>query len=235
MPRLFATVPLLVSLLLGCTVEPASTDATRGEVLPATAPSFEADSLVGQLRLPGEGGRRGVEVHAWVATPDGEEHQIWVLPEDDGRFAQAISGALTRVHVSAGSDVHRIDAADLPPADDQGRVDLGVIDLRERLVARRVRVRAAEGASGGVVRVGLWLGPPHTGPQGELPSLGSKQFPTVELGSELEWLLPPNASAVHFLVERPASTGHTTTWRSGTQQVFGPYASSAFPLDLVMD
>ncbi|MEO0743524.1 MAG: hypothetical protein AAF089_18235 [Bacteroidota bacterium] len=236
MPRLFATVPLLVfPLLLGCTGKPASADTTRGETQAAMAPSPQATALLGQLLLPGEGGRRGVEVHVWMAEPGGEERQLWILPDGDGRFAQAMSGALTRVHVSAGSDVHRMDASDLPAPDDGGQIDLGTIDLRERLVERRVRVRATEAAPDAVVRVGLWIGPPQTGPQGELPSLGSKQFPTVELGREVAWLLPPDAGAVHFLVERPDGPDHATTWPSGAQQVFGPYESSAFPLDLVLD
>ncbi|MEM7515777.1 MAG: hypothetical protein AAF368_02480 [Planctomycetota bacterium] len=76
--------------------------------------------------------------------------------------------------VFAGSEVHRIDEADLPPADAKGRVDLGTIDLRERLVARRLRVVEKESdAAGGPVRVALSIGPSHTGPYGELPSLGS--------------------------------------------------------------
>ncbi len=237
MRYLFAAVPILAYMaLLGCTAESVSPITTRDEASPATATSSQAATLlVGHLLLPGEGGRRGVELHVWIAAPEGEERQLWILPDADGRFERDISGVLTRASVFAGSEVHRIDAADLMSADSSGLLDLGVIDLRERLVAHRVRMRAADGAQGGVVRAGLWIGPPHTGPQGELPSLGSVQFPPIVLGSEVEWLLPPDTSAVYFLVERPENPGHTANWRSGEQYVFGPYASSAFPLELVLD
>ena len=231
--RFLAAVPILAfTALISCTAEPVSTNTASP---PATATSSQAATLVGQLLLPGEGGRRGVELDAWVTAPDGELNQLWLLPDADGRFAHGFSGELTRVSVSAGSEVHRIDAVDLPRADDNGRVDLGAIDLRESLVAYRVRTRAGDGATGGVVRMGLWIGPPQTGPLGSLPSLGSKQFPPLELGSEVEWLLPPGISAVYLLVERTDGPGHTTNWRGGKQQLFGPYESSMFPLELVLN
>lgn len=235
LPRRLIALPMLAfTALLGCSAEPASTDATRGESLPAPTPSPQAATLVGQLLLPGDGGRRGVELHVWVTAPNGEVRQLWVLPEADGRFAREITGVPTRVSVSAGSEVHSIEAADLPSADAMGDIDLGEIDLREQLLMHRVRLRATDSSPGGVVRVGLWIGPPHTGPRGELPSLGSKQFPPFELGSDVDWLLPPKSSAVYFLVERPDGPDHTINWRSGKQQVFGPYDSSAFPLVLVL-
>ena len=48
--------------------------------LPSTAAAPQVATLVGQLLLPGEGERRGVELRAWVASPSDEEHQLWVLP-----------------------------------------------------------------------------------------------------------------------------------------------------------
>lgn len=242
MTRLFAacfTFAFTLALPFGCAdtrfTDTAATNMPRPEETPKTTTLPHATSLVGQLLLPGDGGRRGVEVHVWSAQPDGEVRKHWVLPDPDGRFSQDVPGVLTRISVSAGAEVHRIDAGDLPRADAGGRVDLGAIDLRDSLGERRVRVRAAAGAPDGVVRVGLWIGPPHTGPRGELPSLGSRQFPPLALGSEVTWLLPPDAVAVHFLVEQPDGPGRGANWRSGKQQVFGPYASSAFPLELVLD
>lgn len=235
MSRLSNAVPVLAfTVLLGCTAEPAW-PKHPAEASAETRAAPQATTLLGQLLLPGEGGRRGVELHLWVTAPDGETQQLWVFPDAEGSFAQTVSGELTGVRVYAGSEVHRVEPGDLPSADDGGRIDLGVIDLREALVARRTILRAAEGEPGGAVRIGLWIGPPHTGPRGELPSLGSKQFPTVELGSTVEWLLPPDASAAHFLVERPDGTDHATSWRSGEQHVFGPYELSAFPVELVLD
>ncbi len=240
-PKLsFASVLLSTSLcaLLGCTVERPdgldSTNAPRAEASRA-AEASQAATLVGQLVLPGDGGRRGVELHAWVADADGESQQLWILPDEGGRFAREFSGALTRVSVVASAQVLRFDAADLPRANALGQVDLGAIDLRELLAVRRVRVRAADGAPSGVVRVGAWIGAPHTGPFGEMPSLGSGQFEPVELGSETEWLLPPDAGDVHFLVERPDGPGRGTSWRSGPQQLFGPYEPAAFPLELAVN
>ncbi len=232
MPRRFAVFSILAPMAFaGCAAERTEEVGAGG----ASSAPTPATSLVGQLLLPAGGDRRGLEVHAWIADQDGEERQLWIFPDADGRFARDVSGQPTRVVVHAGSEVYRVEGDDLPRANGRGRVDLGVVDLRERLVVRRVRVLAAAGAPGGLVRLGLWVGPPHRGPQGELPSLGSKQFPAVELGSEVEWLLPPDARAVHFLVERPEGPGRGVDWRSGAQQVFGPYESASFPLDLELD
>ena len=226
---------LVLAVMASCAAEPESRSAIDGETPPETAVAPGAATLSGRVLLPGEGGRRGVELHAWVTAPDGEAHRIWVLPDDDGRFAQAYAGVITRLRVFAGSEVLGFDVNDLPATDDRGRVDLGEIDLRERLVAYRVHLRAADGAPGGVVRAGLSVGPWHTGPNGELPSLGSRQFPPLDLGRVAEWLLPPDTNDVYVLVERPDGPGRGRNWRSGPQQVFGPYDASAFPIDLVMD
>lgn len=213
--------------------------ASREQEASAIADAPRPTTLIGQLLLPGEGGQADVELRVsltvWVAAPDGETRQLWIFPDADGRFTSEIPGVLNRVSVFAGSEVYRVELADLPRADASGQVDLGSIDLRASLVVWRVRVRAAEGAPGGVVRIGRWVGSPHRGPLGELPALGSKQFPTLELGREIEWLLPPDASAVHFLVERPDGPGRGRHWRGGPQQVFGPYDASEPPLELVLN
>ena len=132
--------------------------------------------LVGQLILPGESSRGDLELRAdlraWIAAPDGEVRQVWIFPDATGRFVWELPGPLTRVSLFAGSEVHRIDAVDFPLADAQGTVDLGPIEMRERVVPWRVRIRDARAAGEGAVRIGRWIGPPHRGPLGELPSLG---------------------------------------------------------------
>lgn len=226
---------VVLTALAGCTSDPVSTDTIREEPTATVTTSPRANTLVGHLLLPGERGRRGVEVHAQVTTPDGDSRQLWILPDADGRFAQEFSGDVERVSVSAGSEVHRIDAADLPRGTDNGAIDLGAIDLRESLVTRRMSVRLVDEAPGELVRIGLWIGPPHTGPRGELPSLGSKQFPSAELGSEVEWLLPPDADDIFFIVELSDEPSPSLDWKSDAQYLFGPYETSAFPLELVLE
>lgn len=192
--------------------------------------------LVGQLLLPSGSGSRGVEILVTIAHNEQEARTVWVLFDDLGHFTHAFTGTLTSVTVTTGGrDIHRLEAEDLPAPDPTGRIDLGVIDLRDRLAGHRLVLRAADGPSAGVVRIGMWIGPPPVGPRGEPVSLGSRQFPPVVLGSELEWLLPLEAGEVYFLVERPDGPGRGTEWRSGQQRLFGPFTTAKFPAELVLD
>lgn len=170
-----------------------------------------------------------------TAPSGGEPRTVWVLFDEQGRFSQTVVEPLTSVTVTAGSEVHRVDAADLPEADQAGQIDLGVIDLRDRVTRHRMMLRAASGRPPGDVRVGMFSGPPPVGPQGEPVSLGSRQFPPVALGSDVEWLVPHNAQGVHFLVERPVGSGRGTEWRSGPQRLFGPFTSAELPTELVIE
>lgn len=237
--RVYAYALSLV-LVSGCTRDPVTVVETRGEVPPPQGVALHSASsqdgvLSGRVLLPGDGGRRGLEVHAWFTDPSGKEGQLWLLPEDDGRFEHMFSGELTGARVFAGLGVHAFDAIDLKRSVDTGGVDLGTIDLRDRLAVYPIHVRAGDGSRKGFVRVGLWVGLPHTGPQGELPSLGSRQFPTYELGQSIDWVLPPDTPDVYFLVERSDGSGQGTSWRADGQQLFGPFDSSSFPLELVLD
>ncbi len=207
----------------------------RGEL--ANDPHLAAGepTLVGQLLLPPGTGSRGVEVRVSTAEGSGEPPTVWVLFDEQGRFAHTFRAMPTSVTVTAGSEVHRIDSNTLHQAGPSGRIDLGAIDLRDRLTRHRLRVREAAGKLPGEVRVGMFFGPPPVGPQGEPVSLGSRQFPPIELGSEMEWLVPIAGRDLYFLVERPLGFGSGTEWRSGVQRLFGPFAVTGLPNELVVD
>ena len=211
--------------------------ACRGEPASDQHAAPPEHNLVGQLLLPSGFGSRGVEVLVTVAATGSEPRVVWLLFDEQGRFAHSFRESVTSVKVTAGigAEVHRIDADELPRVNQAGQMDLGVIDLRERLTRHRQMVRAADGKPGGDVRVAMWFGPPHVGPKGEPVALGSRQFPPVVLGSELEWLVPNEGQSIYFLVERPSGSGRGTEWRSGHQRLFGPFTSEEVPDELIMD
>ena len=194
-------------------------------------------TLAGQLLLPSGFGSRGVEVRVSIQRADDVAGSVWVLFDENGAFSHTFRETLSSIRVTAGirREMYRIDAGDFPEADPLGQIDLGVIDLRGRLMSHSMGLRAAEGAPPGEVRVAMWGGPPPVGPMGEPVSLGSRQFPPVALGSDIEWLLPRDAHEVFFLVERPIDLGHGLEWRGGQQQLFGPYTSADLPGELVLE
>ena len=194
-------------------------------------------TLVGQLLLPPGSGSRGVEVVATFTETGREPRDQWILFDEEGRFSDTVRGYLGGVVVSNGHRIplYAIEADNLPEGTQTGHIDLGVIDLRDRLVSHRLTLRAAEGASQGNVRVGMFFGLPPVGPRGEPVSLGSRQFPPVALGSEMEWLLQPEVQSLYFLVERPVGPAHEPQWRGGYQRLFGPFSSPDLPTELIMD
>lgn len=192
-------------------------------------------ALVGHLLLPTGSGSRGVEVLVRTAPSGSEPRTTWVLFDEQGLFSHTFRETLTSISVTAGSEVYRVDAGDLPEVNQAGQIDVGEIDLRDRLMKHRLMVRAADGKPSGDVRVAMFFGPPPVGPVGEPVSLGSRQFPPVALGSEMEWLLPHEARGVYFLVERPSGSGRGTEWRSGRQRLFGPFTSPELPAELIME
>ncbi|RLA43450.1 MAG: hypothetical protein DRR42_21740 [Gammaproteobacteria bacterium] len=229
--RLFAftifAVITAVTAVSVCHGEPAS---DRGA-------AASGHTLVGQLLLPRGSGSRGVEVVATFTETGSAPRKKWILFDEEGRFADTFRGRLTRMVVSTGlrTQLHSIEAEDLPEINQTGQVDVGVIDLRDRLIRHRLILRVAEGASQGDVRVAMFFGLPHVGPSGEPVSLGSRQFPPVALGSEMEWLLPLKAQSLYFLVERPVGPALEPEWRGGYQRLFGPFTSSNLPTELTMD
>ena len=229
--RLIPVVILAVSTAI------ATTSACHGEQESHQgALAFELE-LVGQLLLPTGSGSRGVEVVATVTEAGGESRDKWILFDDEGRFSGTFKGSLSRIIVSTGlwAELHRIEAEDLPEINQAGQIDVGVIDLRDRLTRHRLFLRVADGASHGDVRVALCFGLPPVGPSGEPVSLGSRQFPPVALGSEVEWLLPLKVQSIYFLVERPVGSGPRREWRGGHQKLFGPFNSTNLPTELFMD
>ncbi len=212
-------------------------DECRGQSSSETSENPKPQTLIGQLRLPEGTGSRGVEIQVDVAARKGEPPTIWVLFDEQGRFLHTFPRAVTRVKITAGlcAEVHRIEADKLPQANQAGQIDVGVIDLRDELVRHRMQLHAAKDKPGGDVKVALCFGLPPVGPQGQRVSLGSRQFPAIPLGSEIEWLLPRESEPVYFLIERPADAGRGRDWRTGAQQLFGPFPRSELPVELLMD
>lgn len=194
-------------------------------------------ALVGQLVLPEGTGSRGIEVQATTAPRDGTTRTRWVPFDKEGRFSHTFNEPLTGVTVTAGigGEVYHVDRDGLPTVTPAGRIDLGVIDVRDRLLTHRLTVLAPDVSQSGVVRVAMCFGPPPTGPQGEPVSLGSRQFPPYAVGNAIDWLIPHDAHNVHFLVERPAGPGRGVEWRSGEQRLFGPFTTTTLPLELRLD
>ena len=194
-------------------------------------------TLVGRLLLPEGSGSRGVVVVATVVDAGIEPRQQWILFDEEGRFFGTVRGRVIRLIVSTGlrAELVRLEAEDLPEINPAGQVDVGVIDLRDRLIRHRLDLLAAEGAPPGEVRVAMFFGRPQVGPGGEPVSLGSRQFPPIALGSEMEWLLPLEVPSLYFLVERPVGPAHQPEWRGGHQRLFGPFDSTDLPDELTMD
>jgi hypothetical protein len=193
--------------------------------------------LVGQVLLPDGLGSRGVELRIDVETDGNEPHNVWVLFDEQGHFDHSFRGKLTNLEVvtALNSELYALTAEELSRVNQAGQVDVGLIDLRDRLDRHRLMLRAADGAPQGDVKVAMWKGLPHVGPQGEPVSLGSRQFPTVALGNQTEWLVQLKANSIYFLIERPVGPGRGREWRSGRQQLFGPFDSDTIPDELIID
>ncbi len=211
--------------------------ANGAEAEEASPTDLRETTLVGQVLLPGGFSRRGLEVHATVTIPNGESFDQWLLFNKDGHFSHKFKGMLDNVTVTAGVsfEVFRIDREVLSESNQAAQIDVGIIDLRDRLKRHHLIIRSEQGKATGEIRVAMWFGLPLVGPGGGRVSLGSKQFPSTTLGSEQEWLVPLKAQSIYFLVERPAESRQNDEWRTGQQQLFGPFTSEALPTELLMD
>lgn len=223
--------------LLGGSVPLAVALVTAGAscATPASKPGAVASGhrIEGRVLVPPGVGPRGVEVRLDYPDADGGPPFVWVRHDPSGRFTHTSTEWPTNVRVhAAGVDVYRAQIEV-----DAGRLatDLGVIDVREQLVPYRVELAASPDAPAEVVRVAVWSGSPPRGPRGELPSLGSAQFPERGLPSTTDWLLPVDAPSISILVEQPAGRERDRNWKTGRQEVFGPYPLGALPDELVVE
>ena len=186
--------------------------------------------VTGQLLLPDGIGARGVQVIIDIAK-DGSTTREWLELNNDLKFQKSFNGTLTKLEIATGLStiVHRLNAKELARPTQQNSVDVGTIDLRRRLQSHKIKF-FSDGAS--VLRAGMWLEKPKTDFAGSLPSLGSRQFPEIETGNEMDLLLPSEFDAAYFLVEAPADKRRGKEWRSGKQKLFGPFRSSELPAEL---
>ncbi len=186
--------------------------------------------VVGQLQLPPGNGARGVHVIIDIVN-DGSTTREWLNLDDAFRFQGSFTGALTRLEIATGVStiVHRFNEPELAQLKKQNSVDIGIIDLRRRLQSHKITF-FSEGAK--TLRTGMWLEKPNTDFMGNLPSLGSRQFPEVKEGKEMDLLLPSEFDSAYFLLEEPADERRGREWRSGKQNLFGPFRSTELPAEL---
>ncbi|MCB1184335.1 hypothetical protein KDM41_12940, partial [bacterium] len=191
---------------------------------PATAPD---PTLTGRLLLPAGADGRDLSVVASVRDADGTPRDIWARVTPDGHFTRPLPGELRGVRILAGIGVDLLVLAgpDLPAATATG-IDLGALDLTATVVARRIVMPPGPA---GVLRAAPHLGPIPTDPLGAMVSLGSAQFRELAPGAAVVWLFPPDAADIHILVEHPADARRGREWRTGRQEVFGPYPLEGVP------
>jgi hypothetical protein len=131
-------------------------------------------TLVGQLLLPRGSGSRGAEVVATITEAGSKPRNKWILFDEKGRFSGTFRERLIRMVVSTGlrAELHSIETEDISEINQAGQVDVGVTDLRDRLIRHRLILRVAEGASRGDV---AFVGEPGSTPSAsELPSSTSE-------------------------------------------------------------
>lgn len=186
----------------------------------------------GQLLLPEGEGSRGVELIATVVSDNGEKQERWIRFDREGRFEQRFSERLVGLKVASGigAVVYEFDSRALSTIDSRRQVKLRAVDLTEKLVARHVKLARGADLRSEVVRVSMWFQKPRKD-----VSLGSAQFPEVKPGTNQEWLLPLEFDAAYFLVEHPATDDRGRNWRSGKQQLFGPFKPKELPSELLID
>ena len=187
--------------------------------------------VVGQLLLPAGNGPRGIQVVIGVVADDASVHHEWLVLDEEYRFRKSFIGRLKEFEVVAGIDktVFEISDTQLARLSKLSKVDVGDIDLRERLQARKFRLLTEDG-SNKTLRIGMWFGKPPAG-----VSLGSRQFPEMESGAEASWLLPREFDGVYWLAEEPIGEKRGRHWRSGKQTLFGPFVSSELPAELTIE
>lgn len=189
-------------------------------------------SVKGRLILPPGSGTRGIQVIGTIRFDEDETADEWLILDESGGFNHEFHGELIGLRVTSGIEAEIISfAADkLPVADRAGQIDFGNIDIRDEVVEHILRLQMDEGLASGSIRIGMWFGAPAAG-----VSLGSRQFPVIEIGSTMRWLIPRDATDIYFLVEHPSNPRNSVdSWRSGVQQRFGPFNSASLPESLIL-
>lgn len=189
--------------------------------------------IVGQLLLPAEDGPRGMHVIIDVAQGETISRQ-WLKLDGDSKFHSSFKGAPQQLEIATGLAhvVHRMGAQELARLTKQDTVDIGTIDLRTRLQSHKITMRSETATT---LRAGMWFAAPATDFAGNLPSLGSRQFPEIAAGVEMNWLIPSQFEIVYLLVEEPADERRGREWRGGKQKLFGPYRPLELPHELTME
>lgn len=200
---------LLLCLAIGCTLD-------RGHLKHQAKKAPASTQIEGRVVLPPGDGPRGVEVQAHAG-----ESVTWARLDAHGHFT--VEPPSWPVHIAVVAASTEVAGVDIERG---GKVE---IDARSAVRSHRLKLVAKTGQAQGGVRIGVWTGEVPRGPMGSLPSLGSAQFPDRVLPSDTEWLLPVKAPSVTFLVERPADHQRGRNWKSGAQQVFGPFALDELP------
>lgn len=215
-------ITLCLLLTIGCN------NADTRPVEPATV----VRNVVGRVMLPAGDGARGIAVILTMDASADRPEDEWALLDEHDAFAKPVRGKLTRVRVVAGSfmTVVELSGDALPRPDAIGRIDLGDIDVRDLVTSHRLKLTAAPGSEAGAVRVGMWFEPPHPD-----VSMASRQFPELQTGDTMEWLVPKEAEAVYFMSERPADDGRGLEWKSGKKTLVGPFGLGELPGELVVE
>lgn len=193
-------------------------------------PRHQEQVVFGQLQLPPGEGARGVHAIIDIAR-DGATTREWLELDDEFRFRSTFTGTLKELEIATGPSpvVYRLKAGELAQKKKKNAVDIGTIDLRQRMQAHTIKILSDEAAT---LRIGMFTEKPATDFEGNLPSLGSRQFPEVPAGQEMTWLLPSELDTAYFLVEEPVDERRGREWRSGKQKLFGPFRSSELPAEL---
>lgn len=186
--------------------------------------------VVGQLHLPRGNGSRGMHVIIDVANGKSTTRE-WLTLDKEFRFRSSFKGALKKLEIATGvaTIAHRLNAQELALLKKRDTVDIGTIDLRGRLQSHKFVFLSKDATT---LRIGMWLQKPATDFSGSLPSLGSRQFLEIDAGKEMNWLVPSQFDTAYFLVEEPADKRRGREWKSGQQQLFGPFSSAELPAKL---
>lgn len=181
----------------------------------------------GELLLPPGDGSRGI--HLIIDVVNNESlNRHWLSLEEGFKFQKNFVGTLEKLEVATALStiVYQLNEKELSQLASKSIVNLGTIDLRTQLKNHKITILSQ---NKNTLRIGMWLNKPVTDTSGYLPSLGSRQFPEIEAGTEINYLIPSKFDTAYFLLEEPSDNKRGKEWRSGKQKLFGPFSSSKLP------